>query len=519
MGDQPIWDPLAYFDPKRPFMTPENDSNALQPTKDGTYIIGVDVGTTAVKATLVNSNGVICKSFSQSYDKTHPQEGWVEQNPDEWVRLIFKAIEQFSCHVSLTKISAICVCSQVNTHVFVDNNHDALRPAIVWSDTRAKNNAAELDNKFNTAQKIEKWGFEFVLDASYSISRAAWVAEHEPEVWSNTDWIVSPKDYCNYKLCGVAASDAFSSVGLATAEGRYINGLNDLLEGIEGKLPPLRDMFGKIGITTVEQFPALKADIFAGTMDAWANFIGSGVVDNGDCALIAGTSSIIGVMSKEANPAKGAITFPPFKGLFLHAGPTQAGSDAFAWFAKLAEKEIEAFLHDLSLRELTSSAPLFLPHLQGERAPLWDPNARGTFIGLTHQHDFVDMALAVAEGVAYSERHVLEVCSQAAGFNPTKIHISGGASRNDFWTQLRADCLGVTLQRLEEINSGVLGSAIIAMVGRGIYPNIQQAANVVVNLSDAFSPLESYRNIYETRYALYKDSYLQLKPIFDRLAG
>lgn len=498
-------------------MTSGTDQINASQLKGSNYIIGIDVGTTAVKAILVDQSGLSCDLFSETYPKSFPQEGWVEQDPEQWVGLIYRAIEKFSNIVKLSEISAICVCSQVNTHVFVGKNKNALLPAIVWSDTRSKDKAAELDAQFSTDEKIEKWGFEFVLDSSYSLSRAAWVADHMPEIWAETDWIMSPKDYCNYVLSGVSASDAFSSVGLATGEGEYVQGLDALLDGFSSCLPPLKDMFEKIGVTNIKKFPDLKADMFTGTMDAWANFMGSGVVDNGRCALIGGTSSIVGIMSEEALPAKGVITFPPFQNRYLHAGPTQAGSDAFAWFAELSGKEIESFLDEIKNRQISSSSPLFLPHLQGERAPLWDPNARGTFIGLTGQHDIVDMGLAVIEGVAYSERHVFDVCCEAAGYTPSEIRFSGGASQNDYWTQIRANCLDVPLQRLDEVNSGVLGSAILAMVGAKIYPDIQKSAEIVVGLKDKFSPQSEKRALFKHRYQLYRDSYTQIKPIFDRL--
>jgi len=491
---------------------PTENKNSKQ-----TYIVGVDVGTTAVKASLINEAGHVVETYSEGYPKSFPKPGWVEQDADVWVEHIFAALRLFSNHIDLLRVEAICLVSQVNTHVFVGDDHRPLLPAIVWSDTRTKNIAASLDSKFSVEKKNEVWGFEFIVDSSYSLSRAAWVKQNAPDVWNKTKWVMSPKDYCNLALCGVAASDSFSSVGLTGADGTYVQGLDSLLEGFSDRLPPLNDMFQPIGKTNLVEFPSLKADVITGTMDAFGNFIGSGIVESGLGALITGTSSVLGIMSDEVLPVKGVITFPPFLSHLLHAGPTQSGSDAFVWFAKLAGKDLQEFLEDIETRELKATAPIFLPHLQGERAPLWDPNARGTFIGLTHEHDLLDMGLAVMEGVAFSERHVFDVCCETAGLKPTSIRLSGGSSRNDYWAQLRANCLGVPLQRLAVRDSGILGAALIAMVGKGVYADTQSAAKTVISFTQTFHPDPKMESLVEERFNLYKSSYLRLKPIFDSM--
>lgn len=487
-------------------------------TEKPLYTIGFDIGTTSVKGRVFDSAGHSVASFTENYPKIFPQNNWVEQDPNVWTSLIYKALRKFSLSVELNKVTAICLCSQVNTHVFTDEDGVALSPAIVWSDTRTKDIASEIDAQFSTKDRLRIWGFDFVIDASFSLSRAVWMERNRPDIWKKTKWVMSPKDFCNVALCGVVASDAFSSIGLVNAQGQYVSGLDEFCSGFSDKLPPLKDMFDKIGETQLAEFPDLKASIFAGTMDAWGNFIGSGVVEPGRGALICGTSSIVGVMSKDINSTKGIIAFPPFDGHVLHAGPTQAGSDAFVWFTKLADRNLNGFFEEVAQRDINKSSVLFLPHLEGERAPLWDPNARGTFIGLTLQHDIVDMGLAVLEGVAYSERQVFEGCCEAAGFRPDSLQLSGGASRNDLWSQLRSDCLGVKLERLSIRDSGVLGAALIANVGVGNFSSVANAAQNLVKTEKVFSPNKDRQALFDIRYAFYRSAYISLKPLFNEMA-
>lgn len=486
--------------------------------EDSRFFVGVDVGTTAVKSILFDQRGSAVHSLTQQYPKYFPDDGRVEQDPQHWISAILEAINEFSERVDLSAIEAMCICSQVNTHVFVGRNGAPLIPAIVWSDTRAKSKAAQLDAQYSARQKNDIWGFEFVLDASFSLSRAAWLAEHHSQLWSETDWIMSPKDYCNFVFSGVAASDAPSSVGLVNGNGDYIDAFDAVLPGFSTRLPPLSGVTECIGETGIEQFPDLKAKLFTGTLDASANFVGSGVVDKGLAALIGGTSSIVGVMSSNAKPANGIITFPPEDGRYLHAGPTQSGADAFTWFAGSLGTTVPKLMEKVPERSVSTDSPIFLPYLQGERAPLWDPDARGTFIGLAHNHDAIDMALAVAEGVAYSERHVFEVCSQAAGFDAPEIRLSGGSSKSNYWSQLRANCLGVKMRRLRETNTGALGASMMAMVGSGVYEDMQGAARCAVSFDATFTPDPDRQSMFDKRYALYRDSYTQLTSIFTRMA-
>ena len=255
--------------------------------------------------------------------------------------------------------------------------------------------------------------------------------------------------------------------------------------------------------------------VVAGTMDAWANVYGSGVVEHGDAMEVAGTSEILGVLSRERHPAEGIVTFIPVDGLHLHAGPTQAGGAALAWFASVVGLSIADVL---AAAQTGGSGPIFLPHLLGERAPLWDADARGAFVGLSSDHSLPELSRAVLEGVAYSARHLLEELEQAAGVEAETLNASGGGSQSDLWCQIKADVLARPIARVAVRHSGCLGAALMAAAGAGLVPSVREAAREAVRIERVFEP-RADRASYDELYGAYRELYRALQPTHAILAG
>jgi xylulokinase len=233
---------------------------------------------------------------------------------------------------------------------------------------------------------------------------------------------------------------------------------------------------------------------------------------------VAGTSEILGVLSRTRQPTDGVVSFLAVDGLHLHAGPTQAGGAALAWFASTVGRSIGDVL------ELAAGAPaganglLFLPHLLGERAPLWDSDVRGAFIGLGSDHSLAHLSRAVLEGVAYSARHLLEELEKAGGVETQTLHASGGGSQSDLWCQIKADVLDRTIDRVRVRHSGCLGAALMAASGAGLVPSVREAAQAAVHVERSFEP-DTERALYDELYRVYRDIYLALKPTHAVLAG
>ena len=206
-------------------------------------LIGIDVGTTAVKAALFNHQGQALKTFKRPYLTNQPAAGHVEQDSTDWLKLVLEALSQFGDG----GVEAIGLCSQVNTHVFVDAQGKALMPAFTWQDGRCAEEAAKLDAQITEAEKLAWWGAPLPIDASHILSRMAYVAKHFPEVWDKTRWVMAPKDYCLLHLTGEAVTDPMTAFGIVDSQLKLVPRLLNLVPGATERLPALAGFTKVIG--------------------------------------------------------------------------------------------------------------------------------------------------------------------------------------------------------------------------------------------------------------------------------
>jgi xylulokinase len=362
------------------------------------------------------------------------------------------------------------------------------------------------------------WGGHFTVDSSFLLSRAAWFSQYRPEEWERVRWILSPKDYVNLRLTGEIGTDIISPVGLVGPDHDYIEEVFELVPSARPLMPPLRPFTQRLGLVTARETGLTdNAIAVVGTMDAWGNLYGSGVTEPGTAMEVAGTSEIIAVASDRSRPTAGVISFLPVNGLKVHAGPTQAGGEALRWFADANGLDREEILREAELVEAGSRALVFLPHLLGERAPIWDPNARGIFFGLSSEHHRGHLARALLEGVAFSVRHLLETAEQAADRPVDSLVCSGGGTHSDLWCQIKADVLGRELRRLRVSDSGALGAALMAGTGADILPDIATAAARMVAVERVFLPEKRHRDLYDGLYRVYRDLYPALTSAYRSL--
>jgi xylulokinase len=482
-------------------------------------VVGVDLGTTALKGGLFDLGGNALAVAESAYPIARPQLGWAEQEPDWWMAALEEVLRKLQLQVPRERAAAIGICSQVNTHVFVDVNGVPLRPAILWQDQRCSVFADEMNVRL--AAKAPAKSARFSFAASSLVSRAGWLAQEEPELWARTKYILSPKDYVTATLCALrtAVTDPITPFDLVDPSGAYDDDVIALLEGLAERLPLIERFDTPIGIVASQTLPLIEdATVVTGTMDAWGNVYGSGVLEHGDAMEVAGTSEILGVLSRESHPTAGVVSFLAIDGHHLHAGPTQAGGAALSWFASIHRRSIPGVLEAASHARPGSGGLVFLPHLLGERAPLWDSDVRGAFIGLSSDSSFAEISRAVLEGVAYSARHLLEELDKAAGLEAKSLSSSGGGSASDLWCQIKADVLGRSIERMRARHSGCLGAALLAASGSRLVGSLREASAGAARVDQVFDP-QSGREIYDELYPLYRDVYRALKPTHSALAG
>lgn len=470
-------------------------------------LIGIDVGTTATKAVLIDDRGERLAGFTLAHPTHRPQPSHAEQDPSDWMDGVLGALHAFSSEHDLGGLQAIGICSQVNTHVFVDAAGAPLLPAIIWQDSRSAPDAAVLEAQTTAAQKTAWFGAPIPIDASHALSRMAYVRRVHPELYARTAHVLLPKDYCVLQLTGAVVSDPISAVGLVDARG-YVADLLALVPRAAELLPPL------VSFTTVAGrirpgLPCAGTPVVVGAMDAWGGMFGVGVAEDGDAMCQSGTSEIAGIVSSTIVPTPGVILFPAYEGIVMHAAPTQTGGAALGWFSQVLGRTPGETAVLASGAQ--GSIPFFLPHLQGERAPLWDSASRGVFARLDPSSGAPEMALAVLEGVAFSVRLAFDALKSSASVDPVAINIGGGGAASDFWCQIRADVLGKPLRRCAAPESAALGAAILAGRSQDATAPLGDLVRRLVRFDRDFEPNPKSSGYYDHRFGKYVDLYESLR--------
>lgn len=468
----------------------------------GDLILALDVGTTSVKAALIGLDGQCHSQFAEPYPTARPGTGMVEQDPLDWTTRIDRAIAGIVAAGLAPRIAAIGLTSQVNTHLFLDARGVSVMPAIVWQDNRAAIEAVELDTSVSVAQKLAWWGAPMPIDASHVLSRMRWVGRHHPDLWARTAKVVLPKDYCLAHLTGEHHTDPVSNIGLTDAAGGYISDVLDLVPGAAQRMVPLAGVTEIMGRVR-SGHPLANVPVVTGTMDGWCALFGAGGSRDGSGVYVSGTSEVLGIVAGAVHPTPGVIVFPDLGGVRIHAGPTQSGGAALAWFCALAGQTPEAVEAMVAATPRAALTPVFLPHLQGERAPLWNPSLRAVFLGMDQATSLPDLAHAVHEGVALSARHVLGVLEQSANVTPATLTCGGGGFRSARWTQIRANVLGRVLVRLEVNEPTLLGAAALAAQGTGHFASLADAHRAMVRLGPEVEPDPALRGLYDDLFGLY----------------
>jgi xylulokinase len=475
----------------------------------GPFLIGIDVGTTSVKAALLDAEGNLHGRWSAPVATVRPGPDRAEQNPQDWINATLAGLAAI-VDGATCPIAGIGLCSQVNTHVLVDAAGEALAPAILWQDGRCAVEAAELDARVPEADRLRWWGAPLPIDGSHPLARMAWFAGVKPDIWRRTRWVMAPKDYCLLKLTGEASADPLSSFGVVDSSFAYIKALIALVPGAEDRLPPLVSPRATVGRVRAG-LPGAGAPVVCATMDAWAGMLGAGGAANGAGVYLSGTSEVGGIVSDARVATPGVVVFPPCEGITVHAGPTQAGGASVAWLANLLGREPPIISELAARRDPKRAGPIFLPHLQGERAPVWDIAARGAFAGLDASMSAPELARAVLEGVAYSARWLFEALEVSAAAKPDRLRHAGGGAQSSLWCQIKADVLGQPIERVSVLDAGLLGAAMFAGLGTGLFGSPAEAAAQMARIERIFEPASVETARHDEGFARYTELYGRLK--------
>ncbi|MEA3339855.1 MAG: FGGY family carbohydrate kinase [Chloroflexota bacterium] len=490
------------------------------------FLIGLDLGTSAVKVGLFDAEGNALRRARRTYPLHAPRPGWAEQEPEEWWAAVCDALREVLAGVEADRVVAVGLSGQAPSQVLVASDGAPLGRAIVWSDRRAAAEADWLAERVTPEQARDWTGYAFITGASQPPARLLWLKAHRPDDWACCAAIVQPKDFIACQLTGQIATDINSSFCLYNPQtSQYATDLLALLDVEPEKMPPVLEPTAVVGRVTPEAASAtgLRAGVpvVTGTIDAWCDIIGCGAVAPGCAVDVTGTSEVVALVTEQPVDGEGVASAPLAEGRYWIGGPMQAGGAALLWLARCfygqEQPDFELMEAEASGVATGAEGLLFLPYLQGERAPVWDPVARGAFVGLTDRHTRAHCARAVYEGVAFAVRDLLERCRTAAGIGPEELRVSGGGSVSNFWNQVKADVTGLPVQRVATPDAACLGAAMLAAVGVGWFRDLEDAVGAMVQIGDVFDPIPDCVSHYDRLFAAWRRLYPALCPIFPQL--
>jgi len=505
------------------------------------FLLGIDIGTTSCKVGLYDLKGNTIAHALKSYPVYQPAPGEIEQNPEDWWRALKRAIRQIreTSKVRMSSIVGVGLSGQTPTQVFVDRKGKILRPAIIWRDTRSVKEAQWIRRAIGKRRMEKFLGMDLPIQPNWPPSRLLWLKKHEPQILKETFKILQAKDFIGYKLTGLFFSDRWCSKGMANLRtGKVSSEFFEILGISEDIVPEIYEPFEVVGKVKrdIEESIGIPCGIpvVAGWSDALCGMLAMGSLsDSGQAFNITGTSEIVGLTTRSLpKSTRGLMSIPSTitHTISVLYGPTQSGGDSLRWAGEslLAIPE-EATNEDSSivgldslLGEAESIVPgskglIFLPYLEGERAPIWDARAKGLLIGITRTHRRAHFIRSILEGVAYSVRHLVEIAEKCVGRKVEKIRIAGGGAKIDLWNQIRADVTGRCIEKLEVLETGTLGAAMLASLGIGIHKSLSEVSKQMVRVASSVEPDKEHGKQYQKLFKIYKKLYPLLKPVLHEL--
>lgn len=492
-----------------------------------TTILGLDLGTSTLKAVLIDDAGAIRATAVQSYPTSHPHPAWAEQNPADWRRATAQAVATLKAADpdGFAGLACVGLCSAAHIPVLLDADGEVLRPAILWSDQRSEAEVRDLDRDHAAALAYETLN---QAGCTWTLPQLLWLRRHEPETFARTRAMLSSKDYLIQRLTGRAVTDPASAAATLMFD-VVRSGWSERLVAASGlprtALPAAIGPLAHAGTVTAAasaEFGLAKGlPVIAGTLDSAAELVGCGILaPEGAGMVMVGSSGGIMAVTRRPSCDAGIITYPyVLDGLYYKQAGTNTCATSLGWLAGvLASVPGCAELGHDDLDRMAADSPpgarglIFHPYLQGERAPYWNPELRGSFTGLDRNHRAPDLVRAVMEGVALSLRDCLAMFA-TGGFGIDRAVMAGGVARSPVWSRIITDVLGIDTFTTGSGESA-FGAALLAATASGLFADLREAAAKCVVAAPAIHPDPSLHDLYARAY----DRYRILADVFDGLS-
>jgi xylulokinase len=476
-----------------------------------TTLVGLDVGTTGVKALAVSAiDGAVLASAEREYPLSVPRPGWAEQDPEDWWRASREALDA----LGRREVAGVGLSGQMHGLVALDRADRVLRPAILWNDGRTEAECAEIEDRVGLERLIALTGNRAL--PGFTAPKLLWLRRHEPDVYARIHRILLPKDYVRLRLTAEHATDVADASGTLlfdVAGRRWSAEVADALEIPTGWLPEALESPAVSG-RTPDGVP-----VAAGAGDQAAAAIGVGVDRPGPVSVVLGTSGVVfaALPAFAADPRARVHAFCHAVPGGWHAmGVMLSAAGSLRWLRDVAAPGAgyDELMGEAARWEPGVEGLVFLPYLAGERTPHADPGARGAFVGLSLRHDRGALVRAVLEGVAHGLRDCLDLLGDL-GVRAEVGRASGGGARGEEWLRIVASCLGLTLERTAVEAGSAYGAALLAGVAGGVFGDVGEAVRACVRVRDRVEPVAGWTE----RYAEDQERFRALYPALRRVPG
>ncbi len=484
------------------------------------YYIGIDLGTSAVKLLLMNSEGIIENIVSRDYPLSFPKNGWAEQDPEEWYEKSMDGLKELTAKIDKTQIAGISFGGQMHGLVMLDQDDRILRPAILWNDGRAQEETDYL-NKEIGIEKVVSYTANIAF-AGFTAPKILWVRKNEPEIFARTAKYMLPKDYLAYRLSGVFSSDYSDASGFLLLDVKNKCWSKEMMEicGVRrDQLPDLYESYDVVGnmkpdVAKELGFPE-TVKIIAGAGDNAAAAVGTGTVGDGMCNLSLGTSGTMFVSSRTFNqPSNPALhAFAHADGCYHLMGVVLSAASCNKWWNEEILNTAD-YAHEQELiGNLGENHVYYLPYLMGERCPWNSASLRSAFFGISMDTTRGEMTQAVLEGVAFAFRDIYEIAKEC-GVSLERTKICGGGAKSALWRKIIANVLNLKVDIIESEQGPGLGGAMLAAVGCKEYASVEEIAAKVVRVTGTEEPDPELVKKYDERYNFFKQLVPAIKGLY-----
>ncbi len=475
-----------------------------------TDLVGLDVGTTGVKALRISAEGEVLARAEEEYPLATPQPGWAEQDPEDWWRAAESALAQ----VGRDGVAGIGLSGQMHGLVALDEADRVIRPAILWNDQRTGEECAEIEALLGLRELVELTGNRAL--PGFTAPKLLWLRKHEPDAYARIAHVLLPKDYVRLRLTGDHATDVADASGTLLFDVAARQWSNEVVQALEipGEWLPAALESPAVSGQTPAGIP-----VAAGAGDQAAGAVGVGVDRPGPLSVVLGTSGVVfAALPGFAAEPEGRVH------AFCHAVPGSwhamgvmlSAAGSLGWLRSVVApgEPADEVVAEADVWPPGTEGLTFLPYLAGERTPHADPNARGAFTGLSLRHDRGALVRAVLEGVAFGLRDSLELLRDLR-VEPVSARVSGGGARSDLWLRIVASVLELPLERTAVEEGAAFGAALLGGVAAGVFADVHEAVAATVHVRETVDPEPEWIRPYAGAYDRFRSLYPALRPLED----